>query len=142
MSGLIEKRVTVVGGPGTRRQSFLLAIAILLAMALAAGAFVLARVIDGTPRSDRLVGTRAADVIRGGGGNDFIAGRRGRDRLIGRRGSDVLRGGPGRDRLLGGRGPDVLFAGRGGAAMKGGPGFDSSMASTGWRRRPRPGAAT
>jgi Ca2+-binding RTX toxin-like protein len=77
--------------------------------------------VVGTPRSDRLGGTRERDLIWGRGGNDFIDaspgnpkilwaprldhnvvdGGRGNDRILGRRGQDDLIGGPGRDEVSG-----------------------------------------
>lgn len=77
--------------------------------------------VIGTPRSDRLGGTRERDLISGRAGNDFIDvspgnpkvlwtprldhnvadGGAGNDRIVGRRGQDVLIGGPGRDEVSG-----------------------------------------
>jgi glucose/arabinose dehydrogenase len=48
----------------------------------------------------------AADVLRGGGGNDRIYGGGGNDSLSGGSGNDHLRGGPGADLLSGGSGFD------------------------------------
>lgn len=45
----------------------------------------------------RLVGTPAADVIRGAGGNDLLLGAGGNDTLVGNQGADTLDGGPGVD---------------------------------------------
>jgi TolB protein len=78
--------------------------------------------VVGTPRADRLLGTRERDLIWGRGGNDFIDaspgnrkvlwgprldhdfvdGGTGNDVILGRSGQDVLIGGPGRDRVSGG----------------------------------------
>ena len=55
-------------------------------------------------------GTRAADVIEGGAGHDWLVGRGGNDYLLGGSGDDTLEGGTGADVLEGGRGNDVLYA--------------------------------
>jgi Ca2+-binding RTX toxin-like protein len=60
--------------------------------------------IVGGPGNNRLVGTAAADDIRGMGGNDT---------LLGKGGKDILRGGDGNDILIGGRGADTLVGGKG-----------------------------
>ena len=56
---------------------------------------------------DALTGTRRADTISLGAGNDRAAGRGGADRICGGRGNDTLLGGPGRDTCIGGRGHDT-----------------------------------
>lgn len=53
--------------------------------------------IVGTPGDDTLNGTLAADVIRGGAGNDSLDGLDGNDQLWGGLGADLLKGGAGRD---------------------------------------------
>jgi Tol biopolymer transport system component len=83
----------------------------------------------GTPRADRLLGTRERDLIWGRSGNDFIDaspgdrkvlwaprldhnvvdGGAGNDVILGRSGADVLIGGPGRDRVDGGGQDDRVF---------------------------------
>ena len=57
-----------------------------------------------------MIGSSAADVIRGTTGNDTLVGGEGnaRDRLVGRGGDDGLIG----YRAIGGRGDDVLDAQR------------------------------
>jgi hypothetical protein len=75
----------------------LVALCILLALIAAAAAG--ARVVTGTARNDRLVGTPSADVIRGLAGND---------QLLGRGGADFLQGGPGRDTIDAGAGGDLV----------------------------------
>jgi Ca2+-binding RTX toxin-like protein len=91
-------------GPGDRPRALFVALAVLLAIALAAGAVVLARALRGGPGGRLMVGTSGPDLIVGQGGNDVIKGKGGRDRL---------RGGKGNDRLIGGRGRDVLVGGPG-----------------------------
>jgi hypothetical protein len=54
--------------------------------------------IVGSPKKDRLKGTRFADVIAGAGGKDTIKGLRGKDRICGGKGRDTLIGGPGKDK--------------------------------------------
>jgi hypothetical protein len=76
--------------------------------------------ITGTPRADRLRGTRGDDVICAGegddrvearGGDDAIFGDEGDDRIDGDSGDDTLYGGDGVDRLDGGPGWDVTSDG-------------------------------
>jgi hypothetical protein len=74
----------------------------------------------GTPRADRLRGTRGDDVICAGegadrvearGGDDAVFGDGGDDRIDGDSGDDTLYGGDGIDRLDGGSGSDVISEG-------------------------------
>jgi DNA-binding beta-propeller fold protein YncE len=62
--------------------------------------------IYGTPKKDKLVGTRFPDVIAGLAGKDVIKGLGAKDRLCGGKGRDRLIGGKGRDKLRGGPGRD------------------------------------
>jgi hypothetical protein len=87
-----------------------------------ASAFAAARVRPGTTRSNRIRGSRAAEVIRAGagndtvragGGNDCVDGGSGRDRIDGGAGADVLVGGAGRDVLICGSGRDMAIVGKG-----------------------------
>jgi hypothetical protein len=55
-----------------------------------------------------LVGTAAADVIRGSDRDDRIEGRGGADTLSGGKGDDHVVGGPGGDLLWGGAGTDIF----------------------------------
>lgn len=71
--------------------------------------------IVGTDHGDGLSGTRENDLIRGGGGDDFIGG------LIG---NDVLYGGANDDRLDGSVGDDVIAGDGGDDFLIGGPGGD------------------
>jgi hypothetical protein len=70
-------------------------------LALPLAGIAVARELKGGPGDDRLAGTNRADKLYGRGGNDTLLGRRGRD---------VLVGGSGEDRLIGGRGNDVIRA--------------------------------
>ena len=70
-------------------------------------------IVLGNGRSERFVGTAAADSLSGGGGNDTLEGAAGADTLAGDSGGDSLLGGDGDDRLLGGAGNDTLLGGAG-----------------------------
>jgi len=76
-----------------------------------------ARVVQGTPGPDRLVGTARADVLRGLGGNDT---------LVAFGGTDFVQGGPGRDLHDAGAGNDLIAASYDGArdVVRCGPGLD------------------
>jgi Ca2+-binding RTX toxin-like protein len=54
-----------------------------------------------------------ADLMIGGGGNDWLNGREGSDTLYGDAGNDTLHGGNGNDYLRGGEGRDGLYGGLG-----------------------------
>ncbi|MCZ4093341.1 calcium-binding protein [Sinorhizobium psoraleae] len=72
--------------------------------------------IDGSAFDDSFIGSEEANVLRGGGGNDFLTGEGG---------NDTLDGGTGRDRLEGHDGDDFLDGGAGGDKMWGGTGNDT-----------------
>lgn len=72
--------------------------------------------VDGSAFDDSMIGSEAANVLRGGGGND---------QLLGEVGNDTLEGGTGRDQLYGGDGNDILDGGAGGDKMWGGTGNDT-----------------
>lgn len=81
---------------------------------------------DGTALADSLTGNDGANVLRGLGGNDWIAGKgvSGGDTLDGGGGDDELWGTAAAETLLGGNGSDVL-RGQGAAdRMEGGGGND------------------
>jgi Ca2+-binding RTX toxin-like protein len=59
----------------------------------------------------RVRGGAGDDVLAGGRGLDTLRGDAGADRLTGGRGQDELTGGPGRDRVSGGSGDDTLVDG-------------------------------
>jgi len=104
---------------------------------------------EGGPGNDTLIGTALADTIRGGAGDDVVAGvpreamqtfadgRRpeplyvvadaepGADRLFGDAGFDILYGGGGPDTLSGGEGYDRLDGGAGADVLTGGPQSDT-----------------
>ena len=91
-----------------RPTALLVALCILLAFALGAGAVVAAKTITGTKKGEVLKGTKRADRISGRGGDDLIKGKGGRDRLSGNGGNDTLQGGKGKDRMAGGAGSNQL----------------------------------
>ncbi|MDX6633098.1 MAG: hypothetical protein QOG26_1103 [Solirubrobacterales bacterium] len=101
-----------------------MALAVILAIALAAGATVVAKTISGSGRGEFIKGSSRADVINGQGGNDTIDGRGGNDRLFGSDGNDDLYGGSGDDGINGGSGDDRINGGPGNDRLTGGPGHD------------------
>jgi uncharacterized delta-60 repeat protein len=80
--------------------------------------------IVGTKRSNRLKGTRRADVIVALGGNDRVDGGRGNDLICAGDGNDNVKGGPGNDRLYGQNGKDSEAGGDGNDRLDGGTGND------------------
>ena len=75
-----------------------------------------ADVVTGGGSDDYISGFDGIDVLRGGGGDDVIRGHAGSDFLDGDSGADVLYGGMGNDRLEGDSGADVFLFGRGDGA--------------------------
>ena len=77
-----------------------------------------------------VTGTRAADTIVLGAGNESVSGFEGDDRLDGAGGNDTLFGGAGNDVLIGGDGNDYLSDDMGGTfILDGGAGTDSAVFS-------------
>ena len=68
----------------------------------------------GSPRSDTMTGTAAANDLWGGCGDDVISGAGGNDGLNGDDQDDVVNGDSGDDKLIGGRGDDALHGGEAG----------------------------
>lgn len=68
--------------------------------------------------NDRVVGTDADDILRGGGGDDT---------LIGGDGNDTFEGGPGADLMIGGAGRDFFFSISDGDTIDGGEGYDIAL---------------
>lgn len=93
--------------------------------------FELFNSIDGTNRSETLVGTSEADRIRGLGGDDFIAGGLGNDTLAGGADDDRLLGSQGNDSLLGNQGNDVLSGGADDDILRAGKGRDTLFGNRG-----------
>jgi hypothetical protein len=87
--------------------------------------------VIGTPRADRIRGTRGNDVICGLGGNDVIDGGGGIDIIDGGSGSDRIAGGSAKDKLIGLRGNDRLNGGRGNDRLGGGAGRDRVSGTSG-----------
>jgi Ca2+-binding RTX toxin-like protein len=76
------------------------------------------------PTSVAIVGTSAAEELRGSDFDDRIDGRGGDDLVNGDGGADILRGGPGNDRRCGGAGADKLEGGVGNDLLDGGAAND------------------
>ena len=72
----------------------------------------------GRPVRCTIVGTQAAEVLRGTAGRDVICGLGGNDTILGGAGADVIYGGPGADILLGGIGNDNLRGGSGNDTLR------------------------
>ena len=96
--------------------------------------------IEGTLKSDKLMGGDGDDNIKGGKGNDILYGKDGddkikgeneNDRISGGRGDDELEGGKGTDRLFGGEGDDLLDGGEGNDVLDGGEGNDIMVGGLG-----------
>jgi Ca2+-binding RTX toxin-like protein len=83
-------------------------------------------VVEGTYRSDRLVGSEGDDELRGYAGNDKISGLAGNDVIVGGPGNDVLRGGAGDDIFRVGPGDnlDIFWGGAGHDRIVGSEGDD------------------
>jgi hypothetical protein len=80
--------------------------------------------IVGTDAAEKLRGTFGKDVIYAGGGDDAVVGAGGDDVICGGGGADLLRGNAGKDRLVGGGGKDKLVGGGAKDTCEGGPGKD------------------
>lgn len=88
---------------------------------------------NGDGAANTLIGTTAADTLRGDDGDDRLLGRAGgdrlfggddRDRLFGEAGDDVLYGQNGRDLLFAAAGDDLIVGGEGDDVAYGGGGAD------------------
>lgn len=102
----------VNGGRGSDTVTFTSAVTVDLAAGTASGEStdVLRRVenVIGSPAADTLRGSAAGNVLRGGGGDDTLSGSRAADSLFGQGGDDAMDGGPGAgDRCDGGAGADT-----------------------------------
>ena len=69
--------------------------------------------LTGTGEDDVICGTRVANTITAGGGDDTVYGAGGNDYLQGEAGDDEINGDDGVDRLSGGDGDDTLNGGAG-----------------------------
>jgi Ca2+-binding RTX toxin-like protein len=72
-----------------------------------------------------ITGTDFDDSLRGGTGNDTIAGGFGNDSLLGQTGNDTINGGLGNDSLIASTGNDTITGGVGDDTISGGTGQDS-----------------
>ena len=86
--------------------------------------------INGTSKSDTLVGKDELDIIFGDDGDDFLSGKgtfyggRGDDQIDGGAGNDGIGGGEGNDTLNGGAGNDGMGGDEGDDTLNGGEGND------------------
>lgn len=87
--------------------------------------------IDGTKKSDILLGTGAADDIHGKGGGDVIQARDDDDIVHGGSGDDSIQGGFGNDNIHADDGDDAVFAGPNDDYLNGGKGNDELYAQDG-----------
>ena len=81
--------------------------------------------IDGSDKSDSLIGDAGDNVILGQLGNDTLTGNAGNDTLDGGDGDDIFYGGNGNDSMLGGAGADDFYADAGNDTIDGGAIYDS-----------------
>ncbi|SMP19216.1 calcium-binding protein [Shimia sagamensis] len=72
--------------------------------------------------SDRVIGTRAANLIKTHGGNDTISSEDGNDTIYGGDGNDKIIAGDGDDKVYGGKGNDYISLGFGNDYVKAGGG--------------------
>ncbi|MCW5737031.1 MAG: choice-of-anchor I family protein [Enhydrobacter sp.] len=95
------------------------------------GNVVFGRMENGTPDSDRFVGTDTNDTLHGGARGDFLRGAGADDTLTGDDGNDQIDGGKGWDMLAGGAGNDTLKIRSGdveaGELYDGGTGLDTIL---------------
>ncbi len=87
--------------------------------------------IDGTKKSDILLGTSSADDMSGKGAGDVIQGRDDDDIMHGGAGPDSIQGGFGNDNIHGDDGDDAVFAGPNDDYLNGGKGNDELYAQDG-----------
>jgi RTX calcium-binding nonapeptide repeat (4 copies) len=96
-----------------RGRTLLIAVVAVLSL-LSATAFAKGHpVVHGSKHADHLKFGKGNNRVFARGGDDAVFGGGGRDRLRGGRGDDVLLGGAGADRLRGGQDDDVLDGGPG-----------------------------
>ena len=80
---------------------------------------------QGGDADDVIVGTKNADVIKAGRGNDRVRALDGDDVVCGEEGDDVISGGAGNDRLFGGDGNDAIKGDAGNDLVYGNIGNDT-----------------
>lgn len=83
--------------------------------------------LTGSKGADLLVGGAGNDTLSGLAGNDVLTGNDGSDRLLGGAGNDVLNGNDGSDWLIGGAGNDTLTGGSGADVFR----FDTALSAKG-----------
>jgi Ca2+-binding RTX toxin-like protein len=124
--------------PNVVGSRLMLPIAVAFAIGLTATAQ--AKDITGTPGSDRIHGSKRADVINALAGDDRVGAGRGADvvnagegldRVWAGWGADQLHGGLGNDRLWGGLGTDQSWGDEGDDLMGGGHGDDKQYGGAG-----------
>jgi Ca2+-binding RTX toxin-like protein len=86
---------------------------------------ILAELLRGTGEDDYLAGYAGNDLINGLEGSDYVVGMGGADTLIGHWGDDSLFGGEGNDVLQGNEGSDDLVGHTGNDSLDGGTGNDT-----------------
>lgn len=79
----------------------------------------------GKKLNDRVTGSRQADDISTGNGDDTVHSGDGADKIDGGNGKDYLAGNRGGDTIVGGNGKDVIFGGLGNDILTGGNGKDT-----------------
>ncbi|WP_281269712.1 LamG-like jellyroll fold domain-containing protein, partial [Aestuariispira insulae] len=79
---------------------------------------------SGSNDEETLLGTKAADVIHGLGGDDTMDGGDGHDRLFGGIGDDLIYGADGDDKVYGQAGADLIYGNEGNDRLEGGHGDD------------------
>jgi Ca2+-binding RTX toxin-like protein len=87
--------------------------------------------IEGTKKSDILLGTSSADDMSGKGSSDVIQGRDDDDIMHGGAGPDSIQGGFGNDNIHGDDGDDAIFAGPNDDYLNGGDGNDELYSQDG-----------
>ena len=87
--------------------------------------------VIGSTFEDSIEGTDRANVLRGGGGSDFLYGAGGNDTLDGEADDDFLHAGFGNDTLLGGAGNDSLHGEGDDDTLVGGAGRDRLTGGSG-----------
>jgi Ca2+-binding RTX toxin-like protein len=96
--------------------------------------------IEGTTKSDKLMGGMGDDkiygkygddVLHGEDGNDKITGGFGDDKISGQVGNDIIKGEKGDDMLFGGHGYDQIYGDIGNDALDGGEGNDIMIGGRG-----------
>jgi VCBS repeat-containing protein len=89
------------------------------------------RTINGTGRSESVVGSVNDDTIMAGLGSDTVNGRDGNDTIHGEAGKDRLYGGTGNDIIDGGLDADMIYGGDGNDRVVGGIGKDTLFGDEG-----------